>query len=260
MLLVSRKFQLLLVSSALSLTCATATFADALSKTIQIENATQKSAITSQKKIDALDDRTRSMLEQYRSATRQTKTLVTYNEHLQELLDSQESEKLSLEQQLKEIETTQREIVPLILDMQQSLEQFVQLDLPFLPEERQQRITRLKEMIPRADVSNAEKFRRILEAYQIENDYGNTIEAYRANIELDGEISSVDFLRIGRIALYYQRLDGSETGYWNSTDKRWEPLSSDYRNPIRQGLRIARKEAAPDLITLPIRTATGAKL
>jgi len=260
MLFVSRKFQLLLVSSALGLSSPPATFADVLSKTIQIENTTQKSAIASQQKIDVLDDRTRTMLEQYRTATRETKALVTYNKHLQELLKSQETEKLLLQQQLDEIETTQREIVPLILDMQQSLEQFVQLDLPFLPEERQHRITQLKEMIPRADVSNAEKFRRILEAYQIENDYGNTIEAYRANIELNGKISAVDFLRIGRIALYYQRLDGSETGYWNSSDKSWETLSSEFRNPIRQGLRIARKEAAPDLLTLPIKSATEAKL
>lgn len=258
MLLLSRKCQALFISSILGFT-TTPTSADALSKTIQTEGAISSNAIKSQKKIDGLDDRTRKMLEKYRSATRQTKTLLTYNDHLKALLDSQESEKASLEQQLEQIETTQREIVPLIINMQQSLEQFVQLDLPFLPEERQQRMTRLKEMMTRADVTNAEKFRRIIEAYQIENDYGNTIEAYRANIELQGKTSSVDFLRLGRIALYYQRLDGSETGFWNNQEKRWETLSADYRNSIRQGLRIARKEAAPDLLTLPVSTATGAK-
>jgi hypothetical protein len=199
------------------------------------------------------------MLEQYRSVTRQTRTLLTYNEHLHALLASQEIEKASFEEQLEQIETTQREIVPLILNMQESLEQFIQLDMPFLPEERQQRVSSLRDMMTRADVTNAEKFRRIMEAYQIENDYGNTIEAYRANIELEDEISSVDFLRLGRVALYYQRLDGSETGYWNNTDKRWEELSSEYRNSIRQGLRIARKEAAPDLLTLPVPTAKEAK-
>jgi len=250
MLFLSRKCRILLTSSVLSLASVTV-FADTLSQTIQTEKTIQKSAVKSQKNIDGLDDRTRKMLEQYRSATRQTKTLLTYNTHLKSLLDSQEAEKSSFNQQLEQIETTQREIVPLILNMQESLEQFVQLDLPFLPEERQQRVARLKEMMSRADVSNAEKFRRIIEAYQIENDYGNTIEAYRADIELNGETSSVDFLRLGRVALYYQRLDGSETGYWNSTEKRWETLPSEYRNSIRQGLRI------PDLLTLPISTATG---
>jgi len=257
MLFLSRKYQVLLAFPILYL-ATTPAFADALSQTIQTESSIQKSAIKSQKNIDGIDDRTRKMLEQYRSATRQTKTLLTYNEHLKALLESQEAEKASFEQQLEQIETTQREIVPLILNMQQSLEQFVQLDLPFLPDERHQRITRLKEMIPRADVTNAEKFRRIIEAYQIENDYGNTIESYRANIELAGETSSVDFLRLGRVALYYQRLDGSETGFWNITTNRWETLPAEYRNSIRQGLRIARKEAAPDLLTLPVSTATGA--
>ena len=233
--------------------------ADTLSTAIQTENAIQSSAKKSQKHIDGLDDRTRKMLEQYRSVTRQTKTLLTYNAHLLALLDSQKQEKASFAQQLEQIETTQREIVPLILNMQESLEHFVQLDIPFLPEERSQRISDLKDMMTRADVTNAEKFRRIIEAYKIENDYGNTIEAYRANIELEGEISSVDFLRLGRVALYYQRLDGSETGYWNNTEKHWEELSDDHRNSIRQGLRIARKEAAPDLLSLPIPTAIEAK-
>lgn len=257
MLYLSHKYSALLAYSVLSLATPPA-FADTLSKTIQTEHSIQKSAIKSQKNIDGLDDRTRKMLEQYRSATRQTKTLHTYNDHLKALLESQEQEMASFEQQLEQIETTQREIVPLILNMQESLAQFVKLDLPFLPEERQQRISRLKDMMTRADVTNAEKFRRIIEAYQIENDYGNTIEAYRANIELEGETSSVDFLRLGRVALYYQRLDGSETGFWNNTEKHWETLPTEYRNSIRQGLRIARKEAAPDLLTLPVATTTGA--
>jgi len=257
MFLLSRKLQLIAVASALSLSTLPAN-ADTLSQAIKTETAIHTGAVKSQSKINTLDDRTRKMLEQYRSATRQTKTLLTYNAYLKDLLDSQEAEKVSLEQQLQEIEITQREIVPLILNMQNSLEQFVQLDLPFLPEERQQRIASLKDMMTRADVTNAEKFRRLIEAYQIENSYGNTIEAYRANIELNGAISSVDFLRLGRVALYYQRLDGSETGFWNKAEKRWEPLANEYRNPIRQGLRIARKETAPDLLTLPVSAATEA--
>ncbi|MCK4840805.1 MAG: DUF3450 domain-containing protein [Methylococcales bacterium] len=195
------------------------------------------------------------MLEQYRSASHQIETLKTYNSHIKDLLTSQEQEKVSLTLQLKEIETTQREIVPLILRMLDSLEQFIALDLPFLPEERAERLTKLKKMIVRADVTNAEKFRRILEAYQVENDYGNTIEAYRADLTFSGVTSSVDFLRLGRVALYYQRFDGSESGYWNKEQKQWQVLSNDHRNAIRNGLRIARKETASDLLALPIPTA-----
>lgn len=230
-------------------------YAEPLNDAINVEQAINSAAIQSQKSIDKLSDKTQKMLEQYRSASHQTETLLTYNKHLKDLLDSQEAEKTSLEQQLKDIENTQREIVPLVLRMLDNLDQFIALDLPFLPEERKQRLNKLKTMMVRADVTHAEKFRRIIETYQIENDYGNTIEAYRADLTLNDVSSSVDFLRLGRVALYYQRLDGSETGYWDKEQKQWQTLSSDYRNAIRNGLRIARKETAPDLLTLPIPAA-----
>lgn len=243
--------KLLLIALIASLS-ASSLHSEPLNQAIRIESATNEAAIRSQKNIDALSDKTRKMLEEYRAALHQTESLRTYNKHLKDLLISQRQEKDSLQQQLQDIETTQHEIVPLILRMLDSLDKFIQLDIPFLAEERKQRLSNLKAMVVRADVTNAEKFRRILEAYQIENDYGKTIEAYRADLELNGNKSSVDFLRLGRVALYYQRLDGSETGYWNKETKQWQVLSSDYRNDIRNGLRIARKEAAPDLLTLPI--------
>lgn len=226
-----------------------------LNSAINTETATNAAAEKSQKTVDSLSDKTQKMLDEYRSATHQIETLTTYNSHLKELLNSQKTEKVSLEQQLKDIETTQREIVPLILRMLDSLESFIALDLPFLPEERNKRVSKLKKMILRADVTNAEKFRRILEAYQVENDYGNTIEAYRSDLTSNGVTSSVDFLRLGRVALYYQHFDGSETGYWNKEQKKWQVLSTDYRNSIRNGLRVARKETAPNILSLPIPSA-----
>ena len=244
---------------AISSMLALPAYTEPLNDAINVEQATNNAAVQSQKTINKLSDKTQKMLEQYRSANHQTETLITYNKHLKDLLNSQETEKTSLEQQLKDIENTQREIVPLILRMLDSLEQFISLDLPFLPEERKQRLTKLKAMMIRADVTHAEKFRRIVEAYQVENDYGNTIEAYRADLTIKGVSSSVDFLRLGRVALYYQRLDGSETGYWDKEQKQWQTLSTNYRNDIRNGLRIARKETAPDLLTLPIPAAEAGK-
>lgn len=208
---------------------------------------------------EAPDTPDNPLLAQYRDISRQTAALTIYNRHLQDLLASQAQEKTSLEQQLKDIEVTKQEIVPLILHMLDSLEQFVRMDLPFLPEERQQRLAQLKALMVRPDSTEAEKFRRIMEAFQVENEYGNTIEAYKGNIVLNGTTSSVNFLRLGRVALYYQRLDGSETGFWNKEEKRWQTLPADYRNAIRDGLRIARKEAAPDLLTLPVPAPEAAR-
>ncbi len=248
-----RLFQHLIVAT-ISLSSFPAS-AEPLNTAINVETATNNAAIQSQKKIDSLSDKTQLMLEKYRTTTHQIDTLVTYNKHLQDLLTSQKAEKVSLNHQLNEIENTQREIVPLILRMLDSLEKFVSLDLPFLPEERKKRLDKLKTMVVRADVTNAEKFRRILEAYQVENDYGNTIEAYRSDLTLNGVTSSVDFLRLGRVALYYQHFDGSETGYWDKEQNKWQVLSTDYKNAIRKGLRVARKETAPNILSLPIPSA-----
>lgn len=212
---------------------------------IKVDNAVAKTASLSGNQVSDLFD-------QYRAATRQAEVLKIYNQHIKEQIKSQSEEKLSLEKQLKDIEVTQQEVLPLILRMLDSLDKFVQMDLPFLPEERQQRVKNLREMVVKMDISNAEKFRRIMEAFQIENEYGKTIEAYKANIQLAGVNTAVDFLRLGRVALYYQRLDGSEAGFWDKEKKQWEILPSDFSSAIRQGLRIARKETAPDLLTLPV--------
>lgn len=229
------------------------------SQAIQTETATVSASAKSQQKINRLNDKTQQMLNRYRAALHQTKTLKTYNQYLQDMLKSQQQELQSMQEQLQNIDTTQQEIVPLILRMLQSLEQFVILDMPFLPEERQQRINRLKEMVKRADVTNAEKYRRILEAYKIENDYGKTIEAYRGDLEMNGNTRSVNYLRLGQVALYYQLLDGSETGFWNKEQKQWQILDEDYRSQVNKGLRIARKQMAPDLLTLPVPVAEAAQ-
>lgn len=246
-----QRFSLVIILSMLAFPA----FSDNLNRIIDTDLTTNKFAIKSQKKINLLHDKTQSLLYKYRNITRQNETLYGYNQHLKNIVLSQEQEKLSLHKQLKEVAITRREIVPLILRMLQSLETFIQLDLPFLPEERKNRLGRLKKMMHQSDLTNAEKFRRILEAYQIENDYGKTIEAYKANLNMHNMQRSVDFLRIGRIALYYRWLDGTESGFWNQEKQQWEVLPPAYNMTIRNALRIAKKELAPDLITLPVLAA-----
>jgi hypothetical protein len=91
-----------------------------------------------------------------------------------------------------------------------------------------------------------------MEAYQIEMEYGRTIESSRGELSAGGTTRTVDFLRVGRLGIYYQTIDGRESGQWNTGAGQWEALSSRYTSAIRQGLRIARKQAAPDLLTLPV--------
>lgn len=224
-----------------------------LQDAIESQVESNRLAAEAQKNIDQLNDQTRRMLEEYRETRRQTEVLAAYSDHLRRLVESQAVERLSLKQQLEGIETTRREIVPLMLRMQETLERFVELDRPFLPEERSRRMAGLKDLMNRADVGDAEKFRRLLEAYQIENEYGKTLEAYRAELKNgDGNVRTVDFLRVGRVALFYQSLDGRETGVWNNQARHWEVLPSEYHKAIRKGLSIARKESAPELLPIAV--------
>lgn len=209
---------------------------------------------SNQVRINQLDDQSKNLAEEYRSLLRQKKSLDIYNEQLERLISSQQEELSSIEQQIKEIDVTQREITPLMISMLDALERFIQLDVPFLPSERTKRISDLKALLDRADVSVSEKFRKVIEAYQIENDYGRTIEAYRAPLALAtaNTTKTVDYLRIGRVAFFYQSIDGAERAFWDVNKKRWQPLDDSYRRNLNQGLRIARKQSAPDLLVLPV--------
>ena len=208
-----------------------------------------------QKRIDEISDQTDDLLAKYRTALKQTDSIRVYNAQMRELIESQDAELDSLQGQLDRIEVVGRSVMPLMSKMVDAYESLVGLDLPFLLDERKERVADLRKLMKRSDVTSAEKYRRIMEAYQIENEYGRTIEAYRSTIELGGREVTVDFLRFGRIALVYQTPDGTEAGVWNQKTRSWEALDPRYRGAIRDGLRIARKQAAPDLIRLPLPAA-----
>ncbi|MDO8825261.1 DUF3450 domain-containing protein [Methylophaga sp.] len=230
------------------------TYAGALDQTIDQQVQTDTAAQRTQQQIDNLDDQTRELLAEYRSVLNQKESLAAYNSQLEQLVSSQQDELLSVEAQLANIDTTQRDIVPLMLKMVEVIEQFVELDTPFLPEERLSRIEQLKTMMARADVNLAEKFRRIFEAYQVETEYGRTLEAYQGELETEDRTRTVDFLRVGRMGLYYLTLDQREAGMWDQDSRTWQPLSRDSIQSIIQGLKVARKQLPPDLLTLPVRT------
>ena len=205
-----------------------------------------------QERIDAISDETDGLLGRYRTTVKQIDSIRIYNAQMRDLIASQEEDISAVRQQLDQVEEVGRSVMPLMRKMIDALDSLVDLDVPFLQEERRERIDSLRALMMRADVTNAEKYRNIMEAYQVESEYGRTIEAYRASLEREGQQTTVDFLRFGRIALVYQTLDGSETGAWNSGTGDWMLLDDAYRAPIREGLRIARKQSPPDLIRLPL--------
>lgn len=218
----------------------------------QSEAITQKS----QAKVDQLDKNTQLLLDEYKRTLQKIENTKIYNSQLEKLIQNQNDEQESLKKQIASIKETNEGVVPFMLEMLTTLDQMVQNDTPFLPKEREKRVQDLKSMMNRADVSTSEKFRRILEAYQVENEYGRTLEAYRGKLSTENKDITVDFLRVGRLALMYQTLDQKEQGMWDKSSKSWIKLNDDYRRSITTGLKVARKQTAPELLTLPIKKET----
>jgi len=226
-----------------------------LNKVVNAGQQINQSAAKSQQKVNRFTDEVQTKLQQFNVVTKEVDGLSVYNQQMQAQLDSQLTELAQLAKSMEEVSVIERQISPLMARMISTLDTFVDLDVPFLPNERTKRVEDLKTMMNRADIAVSEKFRRVLEAYQIEVDYGRTIEAYSGVLPIEGKQMDVDFLRIGRVSLVYQTRDGSRLGQWQQSSAgsgQWQSLSQDYRLGINKALRIARKQLAPDLILVPV--------
>ena len=220
--------------------------------TIKISTTSiEKSGLT-QEQIVKLDEQTRVLLADYQSTSKEYDSLKLYNDQVQNIINSQIEEIENILIKIDELDQTNQRIVPFMLRMIDGLENFIQLDIPFLMDERTDRLNNLKVTMDRGDVSTSEKFRLIVEAYKTELEYGRTIEAYRDNIIIDDVETSADFLRVGRIALTYLTVDGSKGGYWDTNSQTWEKASSSIKRSTEDALKVASKQAPPALIKIPV--------
>jgi hypothetical protein len=234
-------------------------YAATLNDIFQVAERMNVNAKKSQAKIDALNEDTRQLLSDYKIVLKEIEGLRVYNRQLEKQISNQEKEMAQLSSSIDDVTVIERQITPLMLRMIDGLEQFVALDVPFLVEERQDRIERLREIMDRADVAVSEKFSQVLRAFQIENEYGRTMETYGTTIMLNGVERQVDMLKVGRIALVYQTPDGEETGMWNVDAGEYQAVDNSYEGSVRQGIRMARQQASIEMLSLPIRGAEAAQ-
>lgn len=240
--------RLLVLGSGLLLG-AFAVNAQVLDRSIDVENQITRQAAQTQERINQLDEETQQLVDEYRQVLAETESLQRYNQQMQAVVDNQEEEIVSINDQLAGLQQTNRDVVPLMIDMAETLEQLVRADVPFRLQERVERAENVVDTLDRSDITNSEKFRLIIEAYQAELEYGRTMEAYRGALP-DGQ--QVEFLRVGRTLVFWQSLDGNTTGWWNPNSRQFEQLADSYRLPVSDGLAIARNQVAPDLIRLPV--------
>lgn len=220
-----------------------------LQTAVQVVTNTNNAAANSQDNIDRLSDQTEELLVQYRTVLSEIESLTVYNQQLEAVVNDQNAAIVSYNEQMTELESTNRAVVPMVIEMVDMLRKIVEADIPFRINDRINRVVQLENMLDASNVTTSEKYRKVTEAYQIELDYGRSVSTYQADI--DGGVK-VNFLQIGRTALLYQTLDEKKSGWWNPQSKSFEQLPEQYNSAIKEGIRIAAKQAAPNLVGLPI--------
>jgi hypothetical protein len=254
----SRRVSSAVLATAL-LVLSGSVFAQSVDQVLQAELRRLNLAQQSQERINNIVEGTRSLEDQFRALNKEIDGLKVYNRLMVAQTEGQQAVLEDIALSMDQVDVINRQIFPLMERMIDGLEQSIALDVPFLMDERTDRINKLKHTMSRSDVSVAEKFRKVMEAFQIENDYGSTIEPYKQSLTLeDGTTRDYSMLRIGRIGLYFQSEDTNITGRWDNDVRAWV-LDNGARNEVRKGLRIANQLIAPELILVPISATTEAQ-
>ena len=231
-------------------------FAQSVDQVLQADQRRLTLAQQSQERINSIVEGTRSLEDQYRAINKEIDGLRVYNRLMGAQTDGQKAALEDIALSMDQVDVINRQIFPLMTRMIDGLEQSVALDVPFLMEERTDRVANLVDIMERSDVSVAEKFRKVMEAYQIENDYGSSSETYTETLTFGEDTRSYNILRIGRVGLYFQSDDAQITGRWDNTDRVWVRDDSA-RAEIRKGLRMAKQIIAPEIIVIPVAAASG---
>lgn len=220
-----------------------------------MENSERAVADTkhAQKTIDKLDQQTQKLLNEYRASLKQLGQLHRYNDSQRRQIKAQQKELASLDQNINSISSLQRSVQPLMDDMYQGLRKLVKADMPFLPQERHSRLKRLKGTLNDPDKTPAQRYRLLINAYQVEAEYGRTIGTYRGDVTADGNhYQNVQFLRIGRLMLIFKTDDDKVLKIYDTDDHRWKNLDRSYLSNVRTAIRLANKQIPPQLLMLPV--------
>ncbi len=240
------KFKLLHLTMMLSISGIVSSDMESV---LEVGRDNQKLSAQSQNKIDGTERQTDKIVNEWKAVSKQVEGLKLYNEQKRIQIKAQLDLMDKLDEQLVQVVVMQRQIPPLAQRMLESLESFIVLDTPFRVEERQNRIDLVRASLAKPKVTASEQVRQVLEAYNIEAEYGRKIDTYESAL---GDGTVVNILVIGRIGMFYQTKDEQSSGRWNNETNSWDDLPGSYRKPIRDGIRMAKKLAPTDMLLMPV--------
>ncbi len=229
------------------------TRAEPLQEALQTQLEIQQEAVSTQQQVTHLDDERLTMLHTYTETLKQIEQLRQHNRQLQRVIEQQTAQQLDLQQQSEHLTDTRTQLEPLLEPMFEALKAFVRLDVPFLNSERAQRLQTLRSTLDDPALSLADKYQPLWQAYQVEMGYGYDVDTYTGALTVGERAGQqVQFLRLGRVALYYLGLDGRSAGAWDQAAQQWRVLPPADQSTLHTAIRIAKGQAAPQLLALPL--------
>ncbi len=232
--------------------------AESLNDAQAVQSKTNQASAVSQNRIDASAEKALTLESEIEQLQEEVSNLEIYRDHLANLVENQNEEVANLNEQIDQIAHTRQGVVPLMYHMLDGLKTILANDKPIRKAQREERIAKLDEMMSRADVADAEKFRRILEAYQIEMDYGTRLGVYQGKINLSAdEQIEADVLYLGRASLVARSLSGETFWSWSQQEKEWQVISVNQNAELNKAFAMASKQIAPAMLTLPVSLTTA---
>jgi len=229
-----------------------AAFADKVDDLVVKGKSRITSGAASQKRVDDISEQTDKVIAEYHKELKSAATLKSYNDQLRRTTGAQKEAMAKLEQSIEDASLIERQIIPLMQRMIEGLDQFIVADMPFKLDERKARIERIRSYLTNANITAAERFRQVLAAYSTETAYGQSIDVYTEELALPSGNLTVNVLQVGRTGLYYQTLDGTNSGYWDKSAGNWVELDASHNEGITSAIRITQGKESKDLMRLPI--------
>ncbi len=168
---------------------------------------------------------------------------------LQRYIQTAKDNVVELEQTKLTLEQLERALESALIEEVKILKEFVHKDMPFLMQEREQRLSFLNDSLNDYTVSLSEKLRRVFEALQVENAYATDIEVSRETIQATDGNYAADIIRIGRVGLF--ALSPDSTRAWQYSAQGYIPLPQEFI----AGLHSIVQENIQGLVLLPFENA-----
>lgn len=167
-------------------------------------------------------------------------------------IEAQKERIAELERQKVAMHEIQRALEPYLDQAYLQLAELVAADLPFMQGERQARLANLQADLNDHRLSIAEKTSRLLDVLRVESSYAMALNTENVVLELPNGPVNVRLFNVGRLALYYQTEDGSQSGWYDKATGKWRLMTAKEGKELTQALNIVDKRSVPALVNLPV--------